>query len=334
MAISKYIIIHCAQVHLHQRLMQYLQQIQQENALPFPITLVDCSNDNDCRKKIQQIEQMQQPSPGVPLQCLAFIQCKPADYPSIHSTMHKQLGSNVNLQTVLLTDSTDDYLELALTYNIGNFLRNGHFDVTILTAILKRLLGSSFFGFSPFFPHGTPVFHNIYHLKGTVSVYTAARDIFATFLTQLPPQEQPLFETFLSELLTNALVYGTNQVSHEERDTQSFTLPPSVFTIPQEKEIMVTLVQDEEKYGISVIDRYGELSGKRILHKIRRHTPLDHQPLPPGLEDSGGRGFFILSSSNRMVVNILKGIMTEVILLHYFDAAKNHYQPLIINEKE
>jgi len=89
----------------------------------------------------------------------------------------------------------------------------------------------------------------------------------------------------------------------------------------------------DEKYGISVRDKEGGLTLLRILQKLRRHTPLEGNPIPDGIEDLTGRGLFIISRQTRLVINILHGQQTEVILLSYFDEDRNKYKSLIINEK-
>jgi len=81
------------------------------------------------------------------------------------------------------------------------------------------------------------------------------------------------------------------------------------------------------------VDQKGTLRSSRILKKLQRHTSFDIGDLPTGLEDPTGRGLFILSRQTRLVVNVLLGLKTEVILMHFFDEKKNKYQSLIINEK-
>jgi hypothetical protein len=241
--------------------------------------------------------------------------------------------SSDSYQMVLIASTEFDYLDIAMQFGIGNILIEDQFDTPMLNAMILRLLGDDFFGFTPFFPQGFPIWDQTISIEGKIQYDHIAERYFRDFLTTLDSVNQCHFEIYINELLMNALSYGVYGITPEERDLGYASLPPEVF-IPKGKEILVRIVQDHEKYGVSVMDNSGSLRSSRILQKIRRHTTFGAEVLPQGIEDRTGRGLFIISRQNRIVINILRKIKTEVILMHFFKDQTNKYQSLIINEKQ
>ena len=103
--------------------------------------------------------------------------------------------------------------------------------------------------------------------------------------------------------------------------------------VPEDKAIEFKIVEDDEKWGLSVTDQSGSLTLNRVLEKIERHTAFDDKPVPEGIEDLSGRGLFILSRQNRLIINILNTVKTEIIVMRFKDSSLNRYQSFIINEK-
>jgi|GEM_PF-2211188 len=235
-------------------------------------------------------------------------------------------------QLVLIAEPVADYLDLAIRFEVGNILFSDSIEASTVRALTHRLLGSDFFGFGPFFPEQWDGISQQHTFTGKVDRAGIVDRTFGLFLQSLHAPYRHLFHGQMSELLTNAFAYGVLEITPEERDANILHIP-TIIEIPPDKEVRITLVQDKEKYGISVIDPGGSLTLLRILQKLRRHTPAKGEPLPIGIDDLTGRGLFIVSRQSRVVINILRGKCTEVILLGYFNENRNCYKSLIINEK-
>lgn len=235
-------------------------------------------------------------------------------------------------QLVLVTDQDMDYFDLAIRFQVGNILFHDSIDQSTVGALTHRLLGRDFFGFSPFFPHGWSETEHHAILTGRLSLSGIVDRHFHAFQEAVPPHLRHRFHSQLTELLTNAISYGILGITAEQRDTDGLHIQ-DIVDIPPGQEIRISMVRDEEKYGISVRDPGGALTLLRIMQKLRRHTKLPGQEYPSGIDDLTGRGLFIVSRQTRIVVNILHGVQTEVILLGYFEEELNRYKSMIINEK-
>ena len=264
--------------------------------------------------------------------CLFFVQA--GENPSSLRRLSEitDLCSSRGHQLVMIGDDRFDYLAVADKYDVGNIIMRDRFDTGMIAAVTRRLLGEHFFGLQPFFPDGYPLYDWSLRISGSVETDDISHSYFSDFGDSLPEQDRPFFYNYASELMTNAIYYGVSGISERQRDANPVGLPPLV-DIPEKLAIDVRIVRDEEKYGIGVTDRRGALRRSRILAKIRRQSTIGDEVLPPGIDDNCGRGLYILTRSTRMVFNVLRGVQTEVILMHYFDHAKNLYVPLIINEK-
>jgi hypothetical protein len=235
-------------------------------------------------------------------------------------------------QLILVADTDIDYLQIAEQFEIGNILMGDQFDADMICAVSRRLLGEEFFGFAPFFPDGYPVYDRSFRIAGHVDTKNMARSYFKDFGDTLEEQHRPFFYNYTSELLINAIAYGVCGITEDQRDARPGGLPPEL-EIPRELGIDIHIVRDREKYGFSISDQRGSMRPARILNKIRRQSTIGDEVLPPGIEDHGGRGLYILTHRTRLVFNIMRGVRTEVILMYFFSEEKNRYDPLIINER-
>ena len=235
-------------------------------------------------------------------------------------------------QIILICSVKYDFFEIAKKFNLGNIIMEDQFDLAFLRALTLRLLGKDFFGFKPFFPEKYPLFDKTYNLTGNVDVQDILKTNFNDFKSTLDEKETVEFNSFISELLLNALSYGVYGITPEQRDLENSKTPSKLF-IPEHLKVEFRIVQDNEKYAISVIDKSGTLTLKRILDKIQRHTLIQGETLPKGISDTTGRGLFLLSRKNRLIINILNSVQTEIIVIHFNSEDLNKYQSLILNEK-
>ena len=202
----------------------------------------------------------------------------------------------------------------------------------MIWAITRKLLFEDFFGFKPFFPKGYTEFDKTYHFSGNFDLNEVVIDSFQDFLPRLDNESRLNFTTAISELTVNALSYGVYGITPEEREKDQ-AINPRFVEVPEDKAIQFQIVEDEEKWGLSVTDQTGSLTLTRVLNKIERHTTFYDRPIPAGIEDLSGRGLFLLSRQNRLIINILNKVKTEIILMRFKDPSLNKYQSFIINEK-
>lgn len=238
---------------------------------------------------------------------------------------------NAEVQVALLAEDDVDYFRIAENFRIGNVLKKGRFDATILQALTIRLLTGNIFGFDPYFTDGYTVgpLHRTY--AGQVAVEEVIKEAFEICRPYVNPEESGNFRMFLHELLTNTFAYAIEEISAEDRDTKLLGPRPEAF-INERRAIKVSLAADAEKVGFAVMDSTGSLSMLRVLQKLRRQSKIGGEKLPPGIWDESGRGMSLVYRYSRFVVNILSGVRTETIFLQYRQKALNRFESIIITE--
>ncbi|RPI78537.1 MAG: hypothetical protein EHM45_06235 [Desulfobacteraceae bacterium] len=313
MSILKTIHLHCRSQNVKDRLQLLLEQIIASHQLPFKFEVLTSFDPNRKMDLIIFETNAEWVASNGLRELEEILECS---------------KSNI----VLVCSPKFDYLELAKRYGIGNVILSDHLNPNSLRAILARLLGDEFFGFKPFFTKGYNLFYQEFIFCGRYPLASFPKEYFQEFAGSLSEEEKYYFYTNINELLINAFSFGVYGIQAEERDRNQATVPDEIF-ISKEKEIKVLIARDHEKYGISIMDRSGSLTLERVLEKIHRHTPLEEKTIPKGITDLSGRGLFMISRQSRLIVNILKSVRTEVIILRYNDPTLNAYQSLIINEK-
>jgi len=236
---------------------------------------------------------------------------------------------NSNLEWVILTDSSIDYFEIAQTYKIGNILKKDQYDSSIIRALSIRLLTGELFGFAPYFPDGFTRKPISWVVEGEVVTQDVMSRFEAEFLRDIPENEQYRLRTYFYELLVNAISYTIVGISSEERDEGVHNMPSKI-TVPSGQALKISMVLDEEKSGFSIMDNSGSLTLERILQKLRRQFAIGEEERPPGIWDLTGRGLSLILKDNRLIINILRNQITEIIFLHYNNSDCNKYESIII----
>jgi hypothetical protein len=238
---------------------------------------------------------------------------------------------NAEVQIALLAEDDVDYFRIAESFRIGNVLKKGRFDASILRALTIRLLTGNIFGFGPYFTDGYTVgpLHRTY--TGLVQVEEVIREAFAICRPHIHPEEDGTFRMFLHELLTNTFAYAIEGITPEDRDRKLLGPPPEAYIV-ERRGIKVSLAADAEKVGFAVMDSTGSLSMLRVLQKLRRQSKIGTEKLPPGIWDESGRGISLVYKYSRFVVNILSGVRTETIFLQYRQKEINRFESIIITE--
>jgi CheY-like chemotaxis protein len=230
-----------------------------------------------------------------------------------------------HIKRVLITAyNVEDYLELALKYDIGNiFVKTAPFNFNELSVIIKNLLANTIFGLEQYFDQSAK--------KNDFLIKTARHlDSHARVITELigDYKRSKRLEVVIVELLTNAIFYGIRSESPERKDEWDVNCE-----LPEEKAIAVTVMRDDEKYGLSVCDKGGRLLKSDVLYWMNRQIERDTSGLPVGLFDAHGRGLFIARRYiDRLIVNVHNGVKTEIIIINYFNKTFYGFKPLYINE--
>lgn len=231
-----------------------------------------------------------------------------------------------SIKRVLITAyNVEDYLELALKYDIGNiFVKTTPFNFDELSTVLSSLLNNTIFGVEKYLNSSAEKLHISITSSKDLDVHAAN---MVSFIGELPYDAKKL-ELVIIELLTNAIFYGIRKESPENKDTWKYD-----FVLPPEEAVQVTIAKDEEKFAISITDVGGRLTKSDVLYWLNRQISHDDDGLPLGLYDSHGRGLFITRKYiDRLIVNIDQSRRTEIIVINYFQNSYIGYKPLYINE--
>ncbi len=226
---------------------------------------------------------------------------------------------------VLITAyNVEDYLELALNYDIGNiFVKTTPFNFEELSTVLTALLTNDIFGLERHFDSSASSIQLKITNSKRLDLHAAE---LVSFIGNVPYAKK--LELVIIELLTNAIFYGIRRESAENKERWEHD-----FTLPDDQAVAVVVTKDAEKYGISISDRGGRLKKHDVLYWLHRQVVHDADGLPLGLYDSHGRGLFITRKYiDRLIINIDHAHRTEIIIINYFHKMFIGYKPLYINE--
>jgi CheY-like chemotaxis protein len=223
---------------------------------------------------------------------------------------------------ILLTGNLlEDYIGRFLQERVSCVLaKNVPFPVREILGSLEALLNPAFSWTEQFFP--SPKDRSCVLLHSPREIDNALDDISA----RLPVARKKPLQLVLQELLTNAMFYGARgeDGANKEAWVHDFTLDPA-------QAIEFEWLEDDAKIGICVRDRGGKLDGDTVLHWLDRQTRKDPSGIPVGALDEHGRGlFFSRFFSDRLVVNIRKGSLTEVLTLNWLQEPPAGQKPLLI----
>lgn len=230
-----------------------------------------------------------------------------------------------SIKRILITAyNVEDYLELALKYDIGNiFVKTTPFNFDELSSALEKLLKNDIFGLTQYFKSSVKM--SQYKITTSKNLDKDAEKI-TTFIGE--KERAHRLELVLVELFTNAIFYGIRNEAPDRKELWAHD-----FVLPDEQAIIVTVASDSEKYAISVCDNGGRLKKSDMLYWLHRQASRDTNGLPLGIYDSHGRGLFIARKYiDRLIVNIDQKRKTEIIIINYFENTYKGYKPLYINE--
>ncbi|MBD3345491.1 MAG: response regulator [Chitinivibrionales bacterium] len=230
-----------------------------------------------------------------------------------------------DIKRVLITAyNVEDYLELAMKYDIGNiFIKTIPFNFEELVVLIESLINNTVFGVDKYFDCNAE--RHTFIIKRGDTLEDNAR----TIVNCLPePEKFKKLELVLFEILTNAVFYGIRNESPESKEDWDFD-----FELSEDDAITASVIYDDTKHGISILDNGGRLKKNNVLYWLHRQITSGEEGIPIGLYDSHGRGLFIARKYiDRVIVNIEKDKQTEIILINYNAKKFSGYKPLYINE--
>lgn len=238
----------------------------------------------------------------------------------------KRIGeAHPQVKRVLMTAyNLDDYMRMVCDHNIGNVItKSVPINFREIREILHSLLNNAIFGLAHYMagPHTTQEY-----LLQEPSQIDEISEAISRYYSGTPVHNK--FKVVLIELMTNALFYGARNEAGDRKQewVKDFRLSP-------EEAVLVTACIDNEKLGVSVLDRGGKLDKHTVLYWLDRQTTHDENGLPFGIFDYHGRGFFITRKYvDRFIINIEKGKRCECCIFNYFEEKASGSKPLIINE--
>jgi CheY-like chemotaxis protein len=226
---------------------------------------------------------------------------------------------------VLLTaHSLEDYIDQLVGHNLSCVLtKSVPFPVQEVLVTVESILSRQIFGMQR---HLSSPFR---HDEFTIRTYREMVDVCEVLTSRAPERRRNHLQTILSEVLTNAVYYGSLDMPGDHKETWTHD-----FMLPKEMAVEVEFAQDDTRMAITVADRGGKLQRQTVLHWLKRQMSRDENGLPEGIFDNHGRGFFISRSfSDRLSISIERGCRCEVtLLLYHQDSPPLGEKPLVILE--
>jgi len=229
-----------------------------------------------------------------------------------------------HLHRVLLTAHTlDEYIDQLVGHNLSCVLtKSVPFPVEEVLGTVEALLTRNIFGLDR---HVSPnSLRECYEIRTHQQMVSLCESI----PRRAPERRRNHLQTILSEILTNAVYYGSLDLAGDAKETWTHD-----FVLPDSKAVQVNFAEGDGRLAISVIDQGGRLSRSTVLHWLHRQISHDENGLPVGIFDNHGRGFFISRSfSDRLCISIERGKRCEVTLVLYENAPPLGEKPLVILE--
>ena len=229
------------------------------------------------------------------------------------------------IKRVLITAyNLDDYMRMVRDYNIGNVIaKTAPFNFDEIKSLLHGLLNKKIFGLEQHLLSTSTKKHFSLCEPSQIELIS---DELMGFYSSGP--ESHKFKVVLIELMTNALFYGMRGESGDNK--QDWIRD---FKLPDEEAVHITFGMDNEKVGVSVLDRGGKLDKHTVLYWLDRQITRTEEGLPAGLMDFHGRGLYITRKYvDRFLINIEKEKRCECCIFNYFHERYAGYKPLLINE--
>lgn len=226
-----------------------------------------------------------------------------------------------SIKTALITAyNTDDYIRMAKEHGISNIIpKSTPFNFDEFDAMVDGLVTERIFGLERYLqPEHTIL--STYTLRSSDAIPATEDDIMKRIGEH--HRVEPYVQILLEELITNAVYHAPVDGSGKEKYQKH-----SAVELQEGEEVTVTLGYDDEKFGVSVLDKSGLLTKDQVLYRLDRHISAE------GVLDENGRGLHMSRLyADRLIINIKREVTTEVIFLVYTEKKYIGFKPLYINE--
>lgn len=218
----------------------------------------------------------------------------------------------------------NEYIRMARDEDAGNIItKTSPFNFDEVLTVVRNLITEDIFGLERYLrPGAKSDFFEIRHSNQIDDAIKSACDVFAD------PKVVIKFKRVLREIVTNAVYYGSRNEAGDKKELWDIdvALNPGEY-------VTVCHGQDDEKQAVSVVDRTGRLKKREVLFWLDRNISRDMEGQPISMYDKHGRGLFISRESiDRFIINIKRGIMTEIIAINFVGELYKGYRPLLITE--
>lgn len=225
---------------------------------------------------------------------------------------------------VLMTAHTlDEYIDQLVGHDLSCVLtKSVPFPVEEILVTVDALLSRKIFGIARHVPSPSRV------EKFRIRTHQEMVDTCENLALQAPERRRNHVLTILSEVITNAVYYGSLDLCGERKETWSHD-----FELSEENAVEVELAVGVGRRAITITDHGGRLQRHTVMHWLHRQIAHDENGLPVGIFDNHGRGFFITRSfSDRLSISIERGQRCEVTLVLYDGPPPLGEKPLVILE--
>ena len=256
------------------------------------------------------------------------------------------------LYTLITAYNINDYIKFAKDYGVWNIIPKYSFlDLRFISVMVYKLLTGDIFGVEKYFDKDLII--NTKNTNGkfetpppkTVMFKTVKSDKDREYLSHrigkflISKGAPKIINQVIEELTSNAMIRAPRD--EQGKSKYQLELPARDLLISDEKVELSERDYFEIGYGIYnktfiivTRDCFGSLKKEEILNRLDRHINVDETAgLPPGVNDSHGRGLYICREiSDSIIFNIEKNVRTEVIT--FLDNSENKsYKSLSIYDK-
>jgi hypothetical protein len=227
--------------------------------------------------------------------------------------LHQKLTDPFSLKKILILSANQSpfqYIKKPELHYWKNFLniKNETLIDELLVTVQKMLFSGSIFGIEKYFAWGAGSFSiSIKSSLDRENIWNIAADFAVK--TGIPSRMQNMFCTVTDELVTNALYNAPTDNSGKSK----FSFLPRTTEVSLEIPIFINFLCDGKRLGISVSDPFGSLSPNTVISYLAHCAQKDSSQI---VKKSGGAGlglYLVFDSLSHLVININKGIQTEII---------------------
>lgn len=227
-------------------------------------------------------------------------------------------------KSVLITAyKVEDYLKTCAEKGVSNIIvKTAPFNFNELSQVINGFLKPEkyLFGLTNYLNQELDIRQEtISNSHEITEVQTKLRDQMA----KLKINNVELVSIAILEALTNALYHAPRN----DEGKKKYTRDSIIESIEDTDIVKVEYGWDNEKFGISVLDNSGHLNRDDVLYWLNRNIT------GANVLESSGRGLYLMHSiADRLVINIKKGIKTEIIMMMYMKGVYSGHKPIYINQ--